>query len=74
MSALLPLNRQRVPSCEDNSVSLILCISAGEPNNLPALFTYHLGDAEWGLPGACLRFQMTTLSSLRASLGFSSRN
>src|SRR4029077_8812548 len=44
MSALPPLNWQRVSSSEDNSVLLILCISAGELNHLPALFTCHLGD------------------------------
>jgi hypothetical protein len=41
---LLPLNWQRVSSSEDNSVLLILCISAGELNHLPALFTCHLND------------------------------
>src|SRR5947209_19985443 len=44
MSALLPLNWQRVSSSEDNSVLLILCISAGELNHLPAFFTCHLID------------------------------
>ena len=34
-----PLNWQRVSSSEDNSVLLILFISAGELNHLPALFT-----------------------------------
>src|SRR5437870_122595 len=36
------INWQRVPSCEDNSVSLRYCIGAGELNHLPALFTCHL--------------------------------
>jgi hypothetical protein len=44
MSALLPLNWLRVPSGEDNSVSLRYCISAGELNHLPALFTCHPAD------------------------------
>jgi hypothetical protein len=42
IAPVLPLNWLRVSSCEDNSVLLIHCISAGEPNNLPALFTCHL--------------------------------
>src|SRR4029077_14181009 len=44
MSALPPLNWQRVSSSEDNSVLLIPCISGGELNHLPALFTCHLID------------------------------
>jgi hypothetical protein len=48
---LPPLNWQRVSSSEDNSVLLILCISAGELNHLPALFTCHLGDAVNPLAG-----------------------
>jgi hypothetical protein len=42
---LPPLNWRRVSSSEDNSMLLILCISAGELNHLPALFTCHLSDA-----------------------------
>jgi len=41
---LPPLNWQRVSSSEDNSMLLILCISAGELNHLPAPFTCHLID------------------------------
>jgi hypothetical protein len=56
MSALLPLNWQRVSSSEDNSVLLILCISAGELNHLPALFTCHLIDE--ANPALCCKFSM----------------
>jgi hypothetical protein len=42
---LPPLNWQRVSSCENNSVFVMThCISAGELNHLPALFTCHLID------------------------------
>src|SRR6266403_1447720 len=56
MSALPPLNWQRVSSCEDNSVLLILCISAGEFNHLPALFTCHLNDET--NPALCYKFSI----------------
>jgi hypothetical protein len=43
MTQVLPLNWQRVPSSEDNSVFVMtLFISAGESNNSPAPFTCHL--------------------------------
>jgi hypothetical protein len=45
ITPVLPLNWQRVPSCEDNSVLLTCSITAGEPNNLPALFTCHPCDS-----------------------------
>src|SRR5690242_264423 len=55
MSALPPLNWQRVPSCEDNSVLVILCISAGEFNHLPALFTCHLSAEANGPTAKCVQ-------------------
>src|SRR5438132_2734110 len=67
MSALLPLNWQRVSSCEDNSVSLIYCISAGELNHLPALFTCHLCAA--ANPAIASRLQSNALVGRVAELG-----
>src|SRR5437773_7782430 len=44
MSALLPLNWQRVSSSEDNSGLLTYWHSAGEFSDSPALLTCHLCD------------------------------
>jgi hypothetical protein len=58
MTALPPLNWRRVSSSEDNSMLLILCISAGELNHLPALFTCHLDDAANRGPPLCLALRV----------------
>ena len=47
MTPVPPLNWQRVPSGEDNSVfTMTLFMSAGEFNHLPAPFTCHLNAGE----------------------------